>query len=131
MPEDQDSRNQVELKQRAGQRLGEFYDETIARIVSDENIPLDEWYVLVSKLMSREETTQAFLEVLDYCKDHGDRVFSPSESRVFKRAFVTYAGVDMKVLLLEKLRDSILYVEVVTAHRKAARRTVSSLEDAF
>jgi len=123
---------EVELKQRAGAKIGEFYDETITRIVvGEEDIPIEEWHLLVSKLMHREETTQAFLEVLDHCKEHPEQVLPPSKSHVFKRAFITYLGVDAKVLFLEKLRDPILYAEFMTAHMKPRRRHVSSLEDAF
>lgn len=132
MPSEDSSKAQVQLKQRAGRKYGEFRDETIQRIVSDEKeIELDEWYSLVDKMMSRPEIVQAFLEILDYCKDHPNNVLPPGQSRTFKRLFLIHASSDNKYLLLEKLRDPILYMETTTAHRRATVRSISSLEDAF
>jgi hypothetical protein len=133
MPDD-DRTSQVELKQRAGRKYGEWRDEIIMKVADSEEaakIPFEEWYQLVDKIMSRQETVQAFLEILDYCRDNPHRVLPPGESRVFRRNFLQYASVDNKVLLLDKLRDPILYMETTTAHRVTARRKVSSLEDAF
>jgi len=125
---------QVELKQRVGKKYGEWRDEIITQIANPEEakkIKLEEWYLLVDKIMCRQETVQAFMEILDFCRDNPNSVLSPGESRVFRRNFLTFAAVDNKVLLLDKLRDSILYMEVVTSHRQTARRKISSLEDAF
>lgn len=132
MPDEGDSRSQVEMKQRSGRQYGEWRDEQLQRILADdETIELEEWYQLADKLFSRQETIQAFFEILDYAKDHPGRVLKPGKSRVFKRAFLSWASVDNKTLLLDKLRDPILYMEIVTAHRRPVTRRISSLEDAF
>ena len=145
MPEDDTKIGQVELKQRAGQKVGEFIDEIVRRVVSDDpedEISMEEWYQVVSKLMSIEPRIAAFLEVLDYCKLNSDfperkdktqlpKVFHPSRSAIFKRTFLQNALVNVQELVTTNFKDIIFWGEMMTAHRKPSRRRISSLEDAF
>ncbi len=145
MAEEEDKRSQVELKQRAGQKVGEFLDDIVRRIESTEpgdEIAMEEWYQFTSKFMSVEARISAFLTVLDYCKEHGDyedrvdkatppTVFHPSKSAVFKRTFLQNALVSVQENVTVNFKDIIFWGEMMTAHRKPTRRHISSLEDAF
>ena len=99
-----------------GTMVGEAYRELIERIENnDETVTIAEWQVLIGQWMQRPETTSGFLSLVQRCK--ANRV-SPGDSTIFKNEFVKYVSADLKVLFLDKLRDSVAYLSFLIAGRK-------------
>ncbi len=103
------------LSRLQGTMIGEAYDELIQRILSDETIPLLEWYIIVGHWMQRTETAELFTALLDRCKQ---TEINPSDSEIFKRHFIRILNVDIRVLFLEKLRDPVGYFSFMLANRR-------------
>lgn len=127
MPDEID-RGTYELRRMLGTMVGEAYRELVERINNDdETISIAEWQVLIGQWMQRPETTSGFLSLVQRC--HVNRV-NPSDSRIFKNEFVKYVSSDLKVLFLDKLRDSVAYLSFLIAGRKPAIiQRVGSLEN--
>lgn len=125
MPE-QDSRT-FDERRRDGKIVGEAYAELVERIENAaDDIDFAEWKYLIGIWMQRPDTVQGFHDLVDYSKMSG---FNPSESNEFKRAFIKYVAVDLKVMFLDKLRDPIAYLAFMTAIRKpTAMHRVDPLE---
>lgn len=127
MPDEID-RGTYELRRMLGTMVGEAYRELVERIESgDEIITVAEWKILIGQWMQRPETTSGFQSLVDRCRVN--RV-NPGDSQLFKNEFVKYVSSDIKVLFLDKLRDSVAYLSFLIAGRKPAIiQRVNALEN--
>ena len=53
---------------------------------------------------------------------------SPSDSRRFIDAFLKYIEVDQAVLMLDKLRDAVMYASFMLASAREEKRVVDVLD---
>lgn len=125
--DEQDRAGQIQLRRLQGTMLGEAYGEMIDRVLNEsEDIDWREWVKLSHKWLTRQETVEAFDQVLEWM--HRDNV-DPSSSAMFKASFRRMSAVDQKILLLEKLRDPIMYAAFVLAGRKSGRAEARTPSD--
>lgn len=138
MPDDgEDAETQIALRRLQGTRLGEAYAEVMRRIEDEPaSITVPEWRSLTDKFMCRPEVLESFHTVLEWfvISRHTQITFLDSKSgksriikvvpgmcRSFVKAWQQYAAVDSKVLLLDKLRDPVMYAAFVLAGTRQPR----------
>lgn len=144
MPEEPEERkSQIEMRKLQGTMLGEAWAETAKRVLEEpESISVTEWTEFVGKWMGSPETTEGFMRALTWFRQYpeyveqvpvGDETKTirlpnkPGLSRAFVEAFLTHGASTTKVLLLDKLRDPVMYAAFVLAGRRPT--TGRQLED--